>query len=150
MSREICIKQLQHCGLLPAGDYSRMRTTTLIKQLKQNPAVRLHEFDAECIENGWDYSRLFNALLELIEPSLAIKRVRSSLDREAGTARVSFQYKGETIVWEFRQPDDWVSDEFLSNIDTMVRAEANGELMSLPTADQFMCFIFLPGEVEAS
>lgn len=147
MSRQLCVEQLQRCGFLPAGDYSNVRTTTLIKQLKQNPAVRLYEFDAECIENGWDYSRLFNALLELVDPPLAIKRVRSTLNREARTAHLSFQYQGDTIAWEFSQPDDWVSTEFLENIVTLVRAETKGELMSLPTADQFMCYVLLPKEV---
>lgn len=63
---------------------------------------------------------------------------------EARTACLSFQYQGEVVVWEFLQPDDWVSDGFLENIERLVRAETSGELMSLPTNDQFMCLVYLP------
>lgn len=145
--KQIFLK-LQQQGLLQVGDCSEVDAVKLVQELRSNPALQLLEFDCESIENKWSYPRLLRDLLAPVESQLDIRRVQCTLDHERGLAQITFQCQGESVEWAFPQKNDWVSDDFIDNVFALVHDKTEGEMLLLPTSDQFVCVLYFPKKME--
>jgi hypothetical protein len=108
-------------------------------------------YDAECIENDGDYTRLLRAYAEASDGRFAPEKVKDSVDIDEGTTRISFTLGGRQYRRTFEQEGDYVADDFDRILNVILeKAGIKERFFQLPADDQIAKLVFVTPEALAN
>lgn len=128
---------------LPSDDMA------LIKQIEEARKSPILEFDLESIDSGHSYMHLLVRIDCFLGDDLALRRIKSNAKEGEGTVTVEFEWQDKLYQWTFEQTADWVSDEFLENVYSLVAEHTPGRLVALPCSDPYIYLVYLPAAIDA-
>jgi hypothetical protein len=74
---------------------------------------KIWAYDAECIENHYDYVRKAMSLRDLADGGLPIENITDYVDVEEGEAWLAFELNGKKYKWLAEVDDDWLDPNIL-------------------------------------
>jgi hypothetical protein len=154
------LSRLEESGWLEAvgserAEELRDRLTTA---LKENPSYSFYEladteFDADCIEEAGtdDSCSYFSIIMQLAHDSRSLfepTSVTDRLDREAGTASVSFEHRGKSYSCEVPFKDEWFQEPVLQLVnEALSESGTMNRFIDLPSCNQTLSLALIPESV---
>ena len=131
-------------GIVDEGSLQAGGANLLVRQLRRRPGVDVYDLDMESLDGTQEYIMLFRDLLEFAGVEFRPRRTRiHKSDDQPRTLSMTFQWQGQEVEWHFDHTPGWVSDEFLEQALSLLKAHSAGRLHCLLTDDAYAYFVLL-------
>ncbi|EAR10216.1 hypothetical protein [Reinekea blandensis] len=93
------------------------------------------------------HAGIVKAMLKSTGPVVSVAFVNSFKDRDTGDCLVNFEHHGQSVCWQFNEPDHQLSEQFLQTALDWVGSHSQGEFRLLEDTYEQLRFVYLPTTV---